>query len=112
METHSPKGPDRGRSPTAVSAPPRSAGQEASPPLPLLTVEDLASHLSLSARGARQVLERVDLPGFRIGKRWYVRREDLDTAVAKMASHGRRDPEAAVRTLRGLPASPKARRKP
>jgi len=112
METHSPKGPDRGRSPTAVSAPPRSAGQEASPPLPLLTVEDLASYLSLSARGARQVLERGDLPGFRIGKRWYVRREDLDTAVAKKAARGRRDPEAAVRILRGLPTSRKARRKP
>jgi excisionase family DNA binding protein len=81
-------------------------------PHPLLTVSDLASYLSLSARGARQVLERGDLPGFRIGKRWYVRREDLDTSVAEKAALGRRDPEAAVRILRGLPASPKVRRKP
>jgi excisionase family DNA binding protein len=81
-------------------------------PSPLLTVSDLASYLSLSARGARQVLERRDLPGFRIGKRWYVRREDLDAAVAAKAARSRRDPEAAVRILRGLPGSRKARRKP
>jgi len=81
-------------------------------PLPLLTVEDLASYLSLSARGARQILERGDLPGFRIGRRWYLRREDFDAAVAERAAARRRDPEAAVRMLRGLPGPRKPRRKP
>jgi len=79
---------------------------------PLLTVEDLASCLSLSARGARQVLERGDLPGFRIGRRWYLRREDLEATVAARAAASRRDPDAAVRILRGLPGPRKARRKP
>lgn len=79
-------------------------------PAPLLTVEDLASYLSLSARGARQVLERGELPGFRIGRRWFVRASDLDAAVAEKVSAHRRDQDAAVRILRGLPASRKARR--
>ena len=81
-------------------------------PPPLLTVEDLASYLSLSARGARQVLERGELPGFRVGRKWFLRREDLDAAIAEKVAAGRRDPDAAVRILRGLPGSRKARRKP
>ena len=81
-------------------------------PRPLLTVEDLASYLSLSARGAREILQRGELPGFRIGRRWFVRTQDLDAAVAeKVASH-RRDRDAAVRLLRGLPAAERAKESP
>jgi excisionase family DNA binding protein len=78
-------------------------------PEPLLTVDDLARYLSLSPRAARQVLERGVLPGFRIGKRWYVRPLDLEEAVARMAGAAPRDPDAAVRLLRGLPARTPAR---
>ncbi len=81
-------------------------------PRPLLMVEDLASYLNLSTRGARQVLERGDLPGFHIGMGWYLRREEFDAAVAAKAAEGRRDPDVAVRFLLGLPAARKPRRKP
>ncbi len=74
-------------------------------PAPLLTVEDLAAYLSLSARGAREILQRGELPGFRVGRRWYLRREDLDAAVADKAAGQRRNRDAAVRILRGLPVA-------
>jgi hypothetical protein len=57
------------------------------------------------------VLERGELPGFRVGRRWYVRREDLDAAVAEKVEGQRQDREAAARVLRGLPAR-RAPRKP
>ena len=102
---------------------------------PLLTVDDLAALLGLSPRGARLVLERGELPGFRLGRRWYLRSADLDAAIelkveerraappsspapgAPVARHlpGRRatrDPDAAVRILRGLPAVPIPARNP
>lgn len=75
----------------------------ASQPNPFLTVEDLASLLGISARGARLVLERGDLPGFRLGRRWYLRREDLDRAIAEKIANQHQDREAAARLLRGLP---------
>ena len=81
-------------------------------PAPLLTVENLASYLSLSARGAREILQRGELPGFRVGRRWYVRQEDLDAAVATKVSDGRRDRDAAVRLLRGLPVAERAKESP
>lgn len=71
---------------------------------PLLTVEDLAALLGLSARGARLVLERGDLPGFRIGRRWYLRQAELDQAIDRKVEESRRDREAGARVLRGLPA--------
>jgi len=76
-----------------------------------LTVEDLAGLLGISARGARLVLERGDLPGFRLGRRWYLRREDLDHAIAEKVASQHRDRDAAARILRGLPAR-RAPRKP
>jgi excisionase family DNA binding protein len=77
-----------------------------------LTAGDLAEMLGLTVRGARLVLERGELPGFQVGRRWFLRREDLDAAIAEKVAEHRRDPDAAVRILRGLPGSRKARRKP
>jgi excisionase family DNA binding protein len=76
-----------------------------------LTVEDLAALLGITPRGARLVLERGELPGFRLGRRWYLRREDLDRAIAEKVAEQRRDRDAAARILRGLPAK-RAPRKP
>jgi hypothetical protein len=110
-------------------------------PRPLLQVEDLAVLLGLSPRGARLVLERGELPGFRIGRRWFVRPADLEAAIARKIEENRggpdpdaapapspdcrppvsprpgrrrapRDRDAAVRILRGLPAAPIPARKP
>jgi len=80
-------------------------------PAPLLTVESLAALLGLSPRGARRVLERGELPGFRLGRRWFVRPQDLEDALAGKVAAQERDREgtrdAALRILRGLPAARK-----
>lgn len=81
-------------------------------PRPLLTVDDLASLLGLSPRGARQVLERGELPGFRVGRRWFVRPQDLDAAFVEKVEAHRRNREAAVRILRGISRPRRARRSP
>ena len=96
----------------APPSPPRSedATLPAGTPPHLLTVEDLASLLGLSHRGARHVLERGELPGFRLGRRWYLRREDLDAVAAEKVAEQRKDRENAARLLHGLRARRAARR--
>lgn len=81
-------------------------------PAPLLTIEDLAQFLSISPRGAREILHRGELPGFRVGRRWYLRREDLVASVADKVAGQRRDRDAAVRLLRGLPVARRAQESP
>jgi excisionase family DNA binding protein len=70
-----------------------------------LSAADLAEMLGLTVRGARLVLERGELPGFRVGRRWYLRPADLDAAVAEKVAAHRRDRDAAVRILRGVPGT-------
>ena len=98
-------------SPEAQAGSPRTVETHDSTALPYLTVEQLARMLGLSNRGARLVLERGELPGFRLGRRWYVRRDELDRAIDRKVAEGRQDREAAARALRGLPVK-KAPRKP
>ena len=73
-------------------------------PVALLTIDDLASMLGITTRGARLVLERGELPGFRLGRRWYLRAADLDAAIVEKVAARRREREVAARVLRGLPA--------
>jgi excisionase family DNA binding protein len=88
-----------------VTGPSPIAPLDAGARLPrLLTVEDLASLLGITPRGARLVLERGELPGFRLGRRWYVRQEEFDRAIDRKVEEGRRDRDAGARALRGLPA--------
>lgn len=77
--------------------------------IPLVTVADLASMLGITARGARLLLERGELPGFRLGRRWYLRAADLDAAIAEKVAARQGEREAAVRVLRGLPARKRPR---
>jgi len=81
-------------------------------PAALLNVRDVALLLGLTARGARLVLERGELPGFRVGRRWYLRASDLDAAIAQKVTEGHRDREAAVRILRGVPDARRAEESP
>jgi excisionase family DNA binding protein len=74
-------------------------------PSAFLNVMDVAHLLGVTARGARLVLERGELPGFRVGRRWFVRAADLEAAIAEKVAAHRRDREAAVRILRGVPAA-------
>lgn len=81
-------------------------------PAAFLNVKDVALLLGVTVRGARLVLERGELPGFRVGRRWYVRREDLDAAVAEKVAAGHRDRDAAVRVLRRVPDARRAEDSP
>lgn len=105
--------PGGGNRPTsaygAPPAPPTAFGSDASP---LLTVQDLARVLGVTPRGARLVLERGELPGFRIGRRWYVRAQDLDRAIGEKVTSHSRDRAAAVRILRGVPGAQRAKESP
>lgn len=74
-------------------------------PAAFLNVKDVARLLGLTPRGARLVLERGELPAFRVGRRWYLRAADLDAAVAEKVTQGSRDRDAAVRILRGVPTA-------
>jgi len=92
------------------SVPLPASGVEVGALRPFLTVEMLADFLGVTPRGARLVLERGELPGFRVGRRWYLRREDLDTTVAEKVAGQREKRQDAARLLRGLPARRAARR--
>jgi len=76
---------------------------------PFLTAEDVGAVLGITPRGARLLLERGELPGFRLGRRWYLRPEDLAAAVAAKVGDRRRERDLGVRLLRGLPARSRGR---
>ncbi len=50
-------------------------------PQPLNT-EEVAAELRLHPVTVRTLLERGEIPGVKIGARWYIRREDLDALLA------------------------------
>jgi hypothetical protein len=89
--------------PTASVEPGSTPGVAAGPVL--LTVEALGRMLGIGPRGARKKLERGELPGFRLGRRWYVRPADLDARIGELLKQekAKRSPDAA-RILRGLPS--------
>jgi excisionase family DNA binding protein len=47
----------------------------------VLTVEDLAEHLRLSTSAVRAALRRGEIPGRRLGRRWYCDRLELLAAL-------------------------------
>lgn len=52
-------------------------------PLPLLlSVEQLAEVFGCSKEKIKRMLRRKELPGFKFGKCWYVRVEDLERKLA------------------------------
>ena len=88
---------------------PAPAPVAAAPAPRFLTAEDLGQVLGITSRGARLLLERGELPGFRLGRRWYLRPEDLAAAVASKVADRRRERDLGVRLLRGLRARPRRR---
>lgn len=90
----------------------------------MATVEDVAAWLGIGDRAARKMMERGELPSFRLGRRLYVLVEDLEAAIVAKRDAARvllatraRDGEAAAdfadRMLRGSrpPVLTGARRK-
>ncbi len=90
---------------------PADAPPPAPAPVPrFLTSEDLGRVLGITSRGARLLMERGELPAFKLGRKWYLRPEDLDNAVAGMVADRRLARDTGVRVYRGLPALPRGRK--
>jgi excisionase family DNA binding protein len=47
-----------------------------------LNTEEVAALMRRNIKTVRVMLERGDLPGAKVGNRWYIRREDLDALLA------------------------------
>ncbi len=45
---------------------------------PALTIKELAKYLNVTERTIYNLLERGELPGFKVGVNWRFRREDID----------------------------------
>lgn len=43
-----------------------------------LTIKDLAKYLNVTERTIYNLLERRELPGFKVGSNWRFRKEDID----------------------------------
>lgn len=85
------------------------ASAAAAPPAQLpgvADVDEVARWLGISPRGARKLLERGDLPSFKLGKRWLCRVVDVEAALERKIQAAAEERTAgedlAVRTLRGL----------
>ena len=62
----------------------------------VLDVRDLAEIFKCSREKIKRMARRGNLPAFKFGKHWYVRREDLERFLANQVesgSHLRRDQE-------------------
>ena len=62
----------------------------------ILDVHDLAEIFNCSREKIKRMARRGNLPAFKFGKHWYVRREDLERFLANQVesgSHLRRDQE-------------------
>jgi len=68
---------------------------------PLLSASDLGPLLKMSAHGIRAMIRRGELPASRLGRRWFVRRDALESLL-KRREVKTSQPDGAARALRGL----------
>lgn len=52
-------------------------------PEPTLTIKELAKYLSVTERTIYNLLERGELPRFKVGVNWRFRKEDIDQWIEK-----------------------------
>ena len=45
---------------------------------PILTIRELAKYLNVTERTIYNLLDRGELPGFKVGVNWRFKREDID----------------------------------
>jgi excisionase family DNA binding protein len=81
----------------AGGRPAESETQNATSPL---TVADVAGRLRVSGRVAYELLQRGQIPSFRVGRSIRVKPEDLDAYIASQNGAGRPDPLACHRRPR------------
>lgn len=48
-----------------------------------LTVQDVAKYLNVDPKTVYRMLNKGDLPGFKVGGSWRFKKEDLDDWIAK-----------------------------
>jgi excisionase family DNA binding protein len=75
-------------------------------PREFLTVEDLAAELQLGQRAVRRLIATGEIPGLRIGRKWYCRREALvarfRAVETQRKDRKRRDEAELDRVVRAL----------
>ena len=58
---------------------------------PTLTIKELAKYLNVTERTIYNLLERGELPGFKVGANWRFRKEDIDKWIEEnMIKKGRK----------------------
>ncbi len=57
--------------------------------LELLTVEQFAAHTCRSRAAVRAALKRGELPAVKLGRRWFVRRRDIEKLFDRAAEERR-----------------------
>jgi len=55
-------------------------------PHPIMTVEEVAEYLGLPPPTVRHLARRGDIPAFKIGRQWRVKRERLDQWLAERSA--------------------------
>jgi len=48
-----------------------------------MTVQDVAEYLNVDPKTVYRMVNRGDLPGFKVGGSWRFKKEDIDTWIAK-----------------------------
>jgi len=48
-----------------------------------MTVQDVAEYLNIDPKTVYRMVNRGDLPGFKVGGSWRFKRDDLDAWIAK-----------------------------
>jgi excisionase family DNA binding protein len=76
----------------------------------ILTLQEVASLLKIGRKTAYTMVQRGELPAFRVRGQWRCRRADLETWIAKqVAGPGREPHEAAPGVTTGDDAAPDKR---
>lgn len=52
-------------------------------PETLLTIEQVAKQLSISTRTVRRLMDKDDIKGFRVGKRWRFTQSEVDAYLKR-----------------------------
>lgn len=86
--------------PSGPSAPTVATSQQEIPAV--FGVEVLASLLGITEGGARAVIRRGEVPAARLGRRFYIRREDFIDLFRSQRAETLTQRDKAVRILRGL----------
>jgi excisionase family DNA binding protein len=71
-----------------------------------LKVEEVAARLKLKEKTIRDWILRGELPAYKLGKEWRIRRDDFDQAMAERHT----TPSPPVPADSGIPGSPSSER--